>query len=88
MRDLHNHLLVVYSFFPIYKELSSVTILVCCAQVGMSGGAAEDGEVLEETRPTSHHYEWLLVAAAVDRIAVLAFIATFFITFIAYVAAV
>ncbi|KAK8383178.1 hypothetical protein O3P69_011594 [Scylla paramamosain] len=57
-------------------------------KVGMSGGAAEDGEVLEETRPTSHHYEWLLVAAAVDRIAVLAFIATFFITFIAYVAAV
>lgn len=54
----------------------------------MSGGATEDGEVLEETRPASHHYEWLLVAAAVDRVAVLAFIATFFITFIAYVAAV
>lgn len=57
-------------------------------KVGMSGGATEDGEVLEETRPASHHYEWLLVAAAVDRVAVLAFIATFVITFIAYVAAV
>ncbi|KAG0723641.1 Neuronal acetylcholine receptor subunit alpha-6 [Chionoecetes opilio] len=60
------------------------------AKVGMSGGGAEDGEVLEDSdaRPASHHYEWLLVAAATDRVAFLAFLATFFITFIAYVAAV
>lgn len=54
----------------------------------MSGGGAEDGEVLEDSRPPSHNYEWLLVAAAVDRVAALAFVVTFFITLITYVAAV
>lgn len=47
-------------------------------QVGMSGGGTEDGEVLEDSRPPSHNYEWLLVAAAIDRIAVVVFIITFF----------
>ena len=54
----------------------------------MSGGASEDGEVLADSSPPSHHYDWLLVAAAVDRIAVFAFLTTFFITLMAYVAAV
>lgn len=43
----------------------------------MSGGGTEDGEVLEDSRPPSHNYEWLLVAAAIDRIAVVVFIIAF-----------
>lgn len=43
----------------------------------MSGGGTEDGEVLEDSHPPSHNYEWILVAAAIDRIAVVVFIITF-----------
>ncbi|XP_069172872.1 neuronal acetylcholine receptor subunit alpha-6 isoform X1 [Procambarus clarkii] len=55
-------------------------------KVGLSGGGAEDGEVLEETRPASYLHEWLLVAAALDRLAAITFVAAFVITLIAYVA--
>ncbi|KAG7158896.1 Neuronal acetylcholine receptor subunit alpha-6-like 4 [Homarus americanus] len=54
-------------------------------KVGLSGGGGEDGEVLEEARPASYLHEWILVAAAVDRLAALTFVATFVITLIAYV---
>ncbi|KAG7158895.1 Neuronal acetylcholine receptor subunit alpha-7-like 6 [Homarus americanus] len=54
-------------------------------KVGLSGGGGEDGEVLEEALPASYLHEWILVAAAVDRLAALTFVATFVITLIAYV---
>nr|XP_045584319.1 neuronal acetylcholine receptor subunit alpha-7-like [Procambarus clarkii] len=67
--------------------LASVLCLQRYAEkVGLSGGGAEDGEVLEETRPASYLHEWLLVAAALDRLAAITFVAAFVITLIAYVA--
>ncbi|KAK3880460.1 hypothetical protein Pcinc_015062 [Petrolisthes cinctipes] len=56
-------------------------------KVGQSGGGDEDGEVLNSTcAPPSYLHEWLLVAAAVDRVAFIIFLATFVITLIAHVA--
>nr|XP_045584318.1 neuronal acetylcholine receptor subunit alpha-7-like [Procambarus clarkii] len=67
--------------------LASVLCLQHYAEkVGLSGGGAEDGEVLEETRPASYLHEWLLVAATLDRLAAITFVAAFVITLIAYVA--
>ncbi|XP_047481122.1 neuronal acetylcholine receptor subunit alpha-6-like [Penaeus chinensis] len=57
------------------------------AKVGHSGGGADDAEVLDEVRPVSYAHEWLLVAAAVDRLAAFAFAAAFVVTLIAYTAA-
>lgn len=56
-------------------------------QVGHSGGGADDAEVLDEVRPVSYAHEWLLVAAAVDRLAAFAFTAAFVVTLIAYTSA-
>ncbi|XP_042871166.1 neuronal acetylcholine receptor subunit alpha-6-like [Penaeus japonicus] len=56
-------------------------------KVGHSGGGADDAEVLDEVRPVSYAHEWLLVAAAVDRVAALTFVVAFVITLIAYTAA-
>lgn len=68
MRYMHHELLIHDTY------IYSIPLL----QVGMSGGGAEDGEVLEDSRPPSYNYEWILIAAAIDRIAVLVFILTFF----------
>lgn len=57
------------------------------AKVGHSGGGADDAEVLDEVRPVSYAHEWLLVAAAVDRLAAFAFTAAFVVTLIAYTSA-
>ncbi|XP_037781200.1 neuronal acetylcholine receptor subunit alpha-7-like [Penaeus monodon] len=57
------------------------------AKVGHSGGGADDAEVLDEVRPVSYAHEWLLVAAAVDRLAAFAFTGAFVVTLIAYTAA-
>ncbi|KAK8746993.1 hypothetical protein OTU49_016937 [Cherax quadricarinatus] len=76
---------------PLLKTiLTGPLATILCIQryaekVGLSGGSAEDGEVLKETCSTSYLHEWLLVAAAVDRIAALIFIITFIITLIIYV---
>ncbi|XP_066956599.1 neuronal acetylcholine receptor subunit alpha-6-like isoform X1 [Macrobrachium rosenbergii] len=57
-------------------------------KVGRSGGGDEDGEVLDTDIKNSVNYapDWLLVAAAFDRLAALCFLVTFVVMLIAYVA--
>lgn len=55
-------------------------------QVGHSGGEEEDGEVLNESRLPNYRDEWFLLATALDRLAACAFLATFVITLIAFIA--
>ena len=67
-------------FFCLSTFFKSITLL----QIGRSNAVVEEAEILEDAKAPRYDHEWLLLAAAVDRIMMILFGIVMIISFFVY----